>query len=47
MTTDALVSLLDERPFRPSTLHMPDRRHLAVSTAHFMSVRPDSTLVFL
>ena len=47
MTTDDLSAVLDERPFRPFSVHMPDGRHLAVPTAHFMSLRPDSPLVFV
>jgi len=47
VTTDDLKAVLDERPFRPFSVHMPDGRHLAVPTAHFMSIRPDSSLVFL
>jgi hypothetical protein len=47
MTTDDLRAVLDERPFRPFSVHMPDGRHLAVPTAHVMSLRPDSSLVFV
>ena len=47
MTSEDLRAVLDERPFRPFTVHMPDGRHLAVPIAHFMSIRPDSPLVFV
>jgi hypothetical protein len=47
MTTDDLRAALDQRPFRPFSLHMPDGRHLAVPTAHFMSIKPGSPLVFV
>jgi hypothetical protein len=47
MTSDDLRAVLEERPFRPFTVNMPDGRHLAVPTAHFMSIRPDSPLVFV
>ena len=47
MTTDDLSAVLEERPFRAFSVHMPDGRHLAVPTAHFMSLRPNSSLVFV
>jgi hypothetical protein len=47
MTTDDLRAVLEDRPFRPFSLHMPDGRHLAVPTMHFMSIKPGSPLVFV
>lgn len=46
-TIDELRALLEERPFRPFTIHMPDGRALAVPTAQFMALKPDSPLVFV
>jgi hypothetical protein len=47
MTTDDLSIVLDARPFRPFTVHMPDGRHLAVPTTHFMSIKAGSPWVFV
>jgi hypothetical protein len=47
MTTDALRKILEERPFRPFTVHMPDGRHLAVSTASFMAVHTGAPWAFV
>lgn len=47
MTTDDLRDLLEERPFRPFTLHMPDGRSLAVPTAQFMALKPGWPLAFV
>ena len=47
MTTDDLRAVLDERPFRPFTMHLPDGRHYAVPTAGFMAMKPGSPWVFV